>query len=130
MNSKAEYSRCRVPHLTVDLEGWNNSKKVEVVPQLMAQGQVDLQTMDEDMVREAEVNLGERDMKRKNKHPPSMRKSKIRRLEKLTGWGESFIQQKMYPTFRKIYPSARRIYPASRKICPPFRKIFNFKMVS
>ena len=81
MNSKAEYSRCRVPRLTMDLEGWTNSKKVEVVPQVMAQGQVDLQTMDEDMVREAEDSLGERDMKRKNKHPPSMRKSKKRRLE-------------------------------------------------
>jgi hypothetical protein len=78
----------------VDREGWNNSKKVEAGPQLMAQGQVDLQTMDEDMVREAKVNLGKRDMKRKNKHPPSMRKSKRRRLEKLTGWGESSIQQK------------------------------------
>ena len=59
LNSKAEYSRCRVPCLTVDLEGWTKSKKVDVVPQVLSHGQVDLQTMDEYMIREAEGSLGE-----------------------------------------------------------------------
>ena len=32
-------------------------------------------------------------MKRKNKDPPSMRKNKKRRQERLTGWGESSMRQ-------------------------------------
>ena len=29
LNSRSEYSRCKVPRLTVDLEGWTNCKKLE-----------------------------------------------------------------------------------------------------
>jgi hypothetical protein len=33
LNSKSEYSRCKVPRLTVDLEGWTNATKVVVQQQ-------------------------------------------------------------------------------------------------
>ena len=75
-NSRSEYSRCMVPRLTVNLEGWTNSKKVVVIPQVIAQGQDVPQPVDDDGISEAEESLGERDMKRKSKDPPSMRKSK------------------------------------------------------
>ena len=29
LNSKGEFNRCKVPRLTVDLEGWTKKKKVE-----------------------------------------------------------------------------------------------------
>ena len=47
--------------------------------------------MEEDELKEAEYSLSDRDMKRKSKDPPSTRKSKRRKLEKLTGWGEGSI---------------------------------------
>ena len=36
LNSRSEYSRCKEPRLTVDLDGWTNSKKVVVIPQVIA----------------------------------------------------------------------------------------------
>ena len=66
LNSRSEYSRCKVTRLTVDLEGWTNSKKVVVIPQVLAQGQDDPQPVDEDEIKEVEDSLGERDMKRKS----------------------------------------------------------------
>ena len=41
LNSRCEYSRCKVPRLTVDLEGWTNSNKVEMAPKEMAPRQVE-----------------------------------------------------------------------------------------
>ena len=43
------------------------------------------------MLLGCQESLGERDIKRKCSDPPSMRKSKRRKLEKLTGWGEASI---------------------------------------
>ena len=75
----------------MDLEGWTNSKKEVAIPQVIAQGQDNPHPVEEDEIKEAEDSLSDRDMKRKCKDPPSMRKSKRRRLEKLTGWGENSI---------------------------------------
>ena len=87
LNSRSEYSRCKVPRLTVDREGWTNCKKVVVLPQGIAEGQDAPQPLEKEDIREAEESLGERDIKRKCSDPPSMRKSNSRKLEKLTGWG-------------------------------------------
>ena len=63
-----------------------------MVAQGIAQSQDFPQPVDEDDIKEAEDSLGDRDMKRKSNDPPSIRKNKKRKLEKLTGWGEFSIQ--------------------------------------
>ena len=67
------------------------NKKVLEIPPVQVQGQDAPQLQEDNDIREAEESLGERDTKRKTCDPPSMRKSKRRKLEKLTGWGESSI---------------------------------------
>jgi Uri superfamily endonuclease len=88
LNSKTEYSRCRVPRLTVDLEGWTTSKKVEAAAKVMVPAQV--QQEDELLAKEAEESLEEREIKRKREETQVMgEKNKRRKLEKLTGWSEN-----------------------------------------
>ena len=71
LNSKVEYSRCRVPRLRVDMEGWIEKKKVVAVvgtiEQVEATVTVTSHQEDEDdvMVKEAEESLVEKDIKRK-----------------------------------------------------------------
>ena len=59
---------------------------------MIAQSQDDPQPVDEDGIKEAEDSLGDRDMERKSNDPPSIRKNKRRKMEKLTGWGEFSIR--------------------------------------
>ena len=90
LNSKTEYSQCRVPCLTVGLEGWTNSKKVEAAAKVMVPAQV--QQDDELLAKEADESLEEREIKRKREETPVMgKKNKKRKLEKLTGWGENTV---------------------------------------
>ena len=71
----------------MDLEGWTTSKKVEAAAKVMAPAQVHQD--DELLAKEAEESLEEREIKRKREETPVMeKKSKRRKLEKLTGWGE------------------------------------------
>ena len=101
LNSKSEYSRCKVPRLTVDLEGWTNATKVVVQHQHgIAQGQDAPHPLHEEEVMEAEESLGERDTKRKLNDAPSNRKNKRRKLERLTGWVEVSIQQEELPNIQ------------------------------
>ena len=86
LNSKSEYNRCRVPRLKVDLEGWKAEQKSE-----------ENASHDEDVNysrdREAENSLQERDVKRKTPDlpDPDTRRSKKRKLELLSNWGEASI---------------------------------------
>ena len=68
MNSKVEYSRCRVLRLTAVLDGWTNSKKEVVVTEETAPRPVDQE--DEELAKEAEDRLAEREVKRKRDEPP------------------------------------------------------------
>ena len=76
LNSKTDYSRCRVPRLTVDLEGWTTSKKVEAAAKVMAPAQVHQD--DELLAKEAEESLEEREIKRKREETPVMGKKNKR----------------------------------------------------
>ena len=77
LNSKAEYNRCRVPRLKINMEEWNGKVK---------EGNKKLKV--DDMNKEMENSLLEKDLKRKEMEPPKGRKSKRRKLAKLEGWGE------------------------------------------
>jgi hypothetical protein len=81
LNSRSEYSRCKVPRLIEDLEGWASSKKVVGIAQEIAKTQDNPQPVDYDAIKEAEDSLGDRDMKRKSNDPPSIRTNKRRKLE-------------------------------------------------
>ena len=78
LNSKSEYSRCRVPRLTVDMEGWAVKK--------------DDDKKSDDM-KEAEDSLKERDLKRSCGDPPASRKSKRMKYDRVVGWGEQKTEQ-------------------------------------
>ena len=58
------------------MEEWNGKDKGKDVTRV------------ENLSREMEESLMERDLKRKDKEPQKGRKSKRRKLEKLEGWGE------------------------------------------
>ena len=76
LNSKAEYNRCKVPRLTINMEEWNG-KKAE---------QANLKV--DDLNKEMEDSLMEKNSKRKDVEPVKGRQSKRRKLAKLEGWGE------------------------------------------
>ena len=73
-----------------------------VQQQGVAQGQDAPQPLQDEEIREAEESLGERDTKRKHSDDPSIRKSKRRKLEKLTGWGEASIQLEDLPNIQEV----------------------------
>ena len=114
LNSRSEYSRCKVPRLTVDQEGWTSSKKKVVVAQEIAKNQINPQPVDEDAIKEAKYSLGDRDMKRKSTDSPSIRKNKRRKLERLTGWGESSIQQEDIPSTQEGLSSRQEELPTQQ----------------
>ena len=85
LNSKSEYSRCRVPRLRVDLEGWKQKQSKESTNQA-----------EPHLNEEAEKSLQEDSSNNKRKKDQgeginiqtSTRKSKRRKLECLVGWGD------------------------------------------
>ena len=94
LNSKAEYSRCRVPRLRVDMEGWLEKKKVVAEVRVIEQAEslvtvTTEQAKDDDAnIKEAEESLAEIEINRKAESAiPEGRKPKKRKLEKLEGWG-------------------------------------------
>ena len=98
LNSKAEFSRCRVPRLRIDMEGWK--EKVEKKLQTEVKGLATTTTSQQEenqmlarLLEEAEIeeSLAEVDLKRKADEPTGQegRKPKKRRL---VGWGVSDSQ--------------------------------------
>ena len=90
LSSKAEYSRCQVQRLRIDLEGWKekvgNSLEKAVVEESATAAATSLQEEPqvENLVQEAEESLAdiERDIKRKQEMQagPAGRKPKRRRM--------------------------------------------------
>ena len=83
LNSKSEYSRCRVPRLKVILEEWKPSamkedRKVEDLSQDDMAGQLDA----------LEKHSRRKDNKRKPEDDPMVPNPKRRRFPKLMNWGE------------------------------------------
>ena len=100
LNSKSEFSRCRVPRLRVDLEGWKEKKKTleqeagitssRTSSQLV---EPSIQEVEEKRLQEeAELSLSERDIKRKTGMQEGS-KSKRRKLAKVAGWGLQTCQE-------------------------------------
>ena len=82
LNSKAEFSRCRVPHLKVDLEGWMVKKAEERVQnntnkRASSQGEGKKDEQEEDQAKEADDSLEEiENVKRKPGGQDTKRRSK------------------------------------------------------
>ena len=100
LNSKSEFSRCRVPRLRVDMEGWKEKKKTleqeagitssRTSSQLV---EPSIQEVEEKRLQEeAELSLSERDIKRKTGMQEGS-KSKRRKLAKVAGWGLQTCQE-------------------------------------
>ena len=90
LNSKAEYSRCRVPRLRVDMEGWKEKKKESMIVERAEQEItttvfIHQEEQGDALAKEAEDRLTEKDNKRKKDEQcnPEGRKTKKRKLEKL-----------------------------------------------
>ena len=84
LNSRSEYSRCRVPRLRIDMEEWTVRKDQDGVKKAGTNNnEVDTR------VKDAEESLSEIELKRKARELPAMRKSKRRKLDRLVGWGEN-----------------------------------------
>ena len=84
LNSKSEYTRCRVPRLRIDLEGWKEK--------MVKEPSIQKDTYQEE---ETEKSLEESfDRKRKLVDEEPLRKEPKRmRLEKLEGWGHHTSQE-------------------------------------
>ena len=88
LNSKSEYSRCRIPRLTIDQEEWKNMKKAErkeIEPP--AQAPIQNEEIDEEQDESTIEGAGCDDRKRKENITESS-KSKRRKLEDGPSWGE------------------------------------------
>ena len=84
LNSRSEYSRCRVPRLRIDMEDWTGRKDQDGVKKKGA-----TQKEDNTKVKEAEESLSELELWKKAGELPAVRKSKRRKLDRLMGWGEN-----------------------------------------
>ena len=99
LNSKSEFSRCRVPRLKEDLEGWMVKKAREkvsssTVKKVSSQEEGKKFEQEEEETKEAEDTLEEVEkVKRKPDDQGPKRKTKRRKLEKLIGWGEGSSHQ-------------------------------------
>ena len=120
LNPKSECSRCRVPRLRVDLEGWTSRKKVQEASEKTVSSleEAKERNEDEELCKEAEESLEERDYKRKNENPADNRRMKKRKLERLVGWGEnsSLLEQEERPIEREDGELAKSGGPRNKLI--------------
>ena len=92
LNSKSEYSRCRVPRLTVDMEGWKSkSETAKVVKEsIQMEGDITEQELVMEVLRaDAEESLAEREQPKRKENVELGCKAKRRKLDLLEGWGEA-----------------------------------------
>ena len=91
LNSRSEYSRCRVPRLQLDMEGWRKGKKNESVDSNKIK-EMDTTCVDaEDQALMEELLKIEQDTRRldgKRKGDGQGRAKKRRKFDRLIGWGE------------------------------------------
>ena len=88
LNSRSEYSRCRIPRLRIDMEGWKEAnlqgKKVSIV---------DVKDSTEDTIEKDMEDLEDasrrQESKRKTEDDGIKRRSKKIKFSRLEGWGDS-----------------------------------------
>jgi hypothetical protein len=87
LNSRSEYSRCRVPRLRLDMEGWKRLKKEKVQDKghlaTIEEVEAGLGSMEDDLRRQASKRGAEEKVEKRTK------KRKFPRLE---GWGEGGME--------------------------------------
>ena len=90
LNSKTEYSRCRIPRLTIDTEGWKKFKKEEQEQEKLLEIQLE-QERNENMLanegRMDEYEKSSRRMEGKRKNECGNVRTKRMKLEPLVDWG-------------------------------------------
>ena len=86
LNSRSEFSRCRVPRLRLELDNWK--KPVVQDEDLSSEAREDDRNLMEDLHRIEEVARREGRKKGFEQYPENERKSKRKKLSKLVGWGE------------------------------------------
>ena len=94
MNSKTEYSRCRLPRLVIDNEEWKKSKKEEK-KNLEKETVSNENELDNDSNRgmENETDNNRMESKRKKGNNNSgQAKTKKRKLDPLVDWGEAKLE--------------------------------------
>ena len=100
LNSKSEFSRCRVPRLRIDMEGWQKKTGDKDERKRKDEQSIQLEEdhhhlIEEERLRgEAEDSLMEKDLKRKADNKESKRKR--RKVERIEGWGQSTSQGEDY----------------------------------
>ena len=98
LNSKSEFSRCRVPRLVINLEEWKTkSKEKDTIAEKADTGSNTATEADEEdealikALEETEKETRRKEGKRKEGKEGGGRQPKRRKLEKLTNWGEPNI---------------------------------------
>ena len=88
LNSKSEYSRCQIPRLTIDMEGWkaNNLPAKKVLKP--KESTKDAEDEEMKVIEIMEDNSRRMDMKRKSEEIGKKRCKKMK-FERLEGWGEA-----------------------------------------
>ena len=85
LNSKAEYSRCRIPRLKIDLEGWKKNK----IENTIEKGDEEVVEPEPDNMIELEERSRRLESKRKSDEElENRRKKRRRKFPKLVNWGE------------------------------------------
>ena len=97
INSKTEYSRCRLPRLTIDMEEWNSKKKDE--KQAMGSEKVALESEArketvwmKDNGAAWQLGLGMKKPEKRHIEETGGRRAKRKKLE---GWGESVQEEEV-----------------------------------
>ena len=93
LNSKSEYSRCRVPRLTIDMEGWKANHLPASRVKRLEENAKEADNKEMEVMETLEDSSRRMEMKRKSEEV-SKRKSKRMKFERLEGWGESEVEQK------------------------------------
>ena len=92
LNSKSEFSRCKIPRLRLNMEEWTSFRKKASTLQeeeVMVKESTAREGDDQSLMGDLEVIETEaRRMEKKRKGNKEERKPKRRKLEKLVGWGE------------------------------------------
>ena len=89
LNSKSEYSRCRVPRLTINREEWQTGSDKKEEERKEMDRRKEAEAAEETLLQGgAAWDISKKGGATKRKGTDKGRKSKKRKLEKLVGWGE------------------------------------------
>ena len=94
LNSKSEYSRCRVPRLQVDMEGWTAARKKESEEEARKTNTTEEEAKDKAQMDEfLLVERSTRRLESKRKETGQERRKKKMKFDRLVGWGEEAKDQ-------------------------------------